>query len=345
MEYSKENVMTRKEYLKSKKNRKFDFSKLKYVLLFVVIVLLSIYLYKQLNVYNNVTKIANKVVEETALAKTMTMYYIQNSYTKEDKTCVMLYKSFDESRVKIKNTDDFEEIYIEEEKLYGIKENKLYRIDLITNEITKVTDKNVKKFIVKNSVVYCYITDDDCTGIYKIDKENNIEKQIISSEVYDFDVTEKNLYVLLKGTTSRSIIRYDLEGRNKKDISGKYIVSGIKCIGDKIYFTTSKDNKLYVINKEKIVKLTDNKVKSIKDIVEYNGNVYYINSSDSNTMYMIDQTKDERVLKKNIQDMQIDANIIYYRINSSIGIYKFDTESKNSAQVTSVRTNKYICKN
>ena len=349
MEYSKENVMTRKEYLKSKKNRKFDFSKFKYVLLFVVIVLLSIYLYKQLNLYNNVTKIANKVVEETALAKTMTMYYIQDSYTKDEKTSVMIYKSFDESRTKIENTEGFTDICLEKNNLYGIKENKLYKIDLETKELIKVTDKNVKSFIVKNNIIYYYVVDKkdpQNTGVYKIDLNISSENQIIAAEIFDMDITEKHIYIVSKGTTNRSVLRYDLEGKNKKEISEKYIISGIRCIEDKVYFTTTKNNKLYVIDKNKsITKITNNKIKNIKDVVEYNGNVYYINSSDNNTLYVVNSKTDERVLKKNIIDLQIDRNVIYFRIEGSIGIYKFDTETKNTAQVTSARTNKYICKN
>ena len=345
MEYSKENVMTRKEYLKSKNKKKFDFSKLKYVLLIIVVLLLSIYLYKQLNLYNNVTKIANKVVEETALAKTMTMYYIQNSYTKEDTTCVMLFKSFDDSRTKIENTEGFNDIIIENDILYGLKENNIYMVNISTNDITKITERKVKKFIVKNSVIYCYVLDNKNSGVYKIDIKNNIEKQIILSEIYDFDVTDKNIYIVSKGTTSKSIIRFDLEGKNKKEISGKYIVSGIKCIENKIYFTTTKNSKLYVIYKDNITKLTENIVKDIKNVVEYDGNVYYINSSDSNTLYLLNQNKNERIIKKNIEDIQIDGNIIYYRIKGLIGIFKYDIESKNTAQVTSVRTSKYICKN
>ena len=130
MEYSKDNTMTRKEYLKSKKKSKFDFSKLKYVLLFVVVILLGIYVVKQLKIYNNVTQIANKVVEESKLARTMTMYYVSESYTKDGQPTVALYRASDESRKTITGTENFTQIKVADDLLYGLVDNTLYSVNL-----------------------------------------------------------------------------------------------------------------------------------------------------------------------------------------------------------------------
>ena len=137
MEYSDKNVMSRKEYLKNKRKGKFGIKTVKNVLIVAVIVLLSIYLWKQLNIYNNVTKIANQMLEETALTKTMKMYYVASPYTKEASNSVMLYKSSDESRIKIEGTDSFTNIKLVGDKLYGIVEDKIESVDLLTSEKTE----------------------------------------------------------------------------------------------------------------------------------------------------------------------------------------------------------------
>ena len=347
MEYSKENTMTRKEYLKSKNKMNFDFSKIKYILIIAVIILLSIYLYKQLNIYNNVTKIANNVVEETALLKTMKMYYIQDSYTKNKNTSLVLYKSSDESRTNISNSEGIINILYKNDIIYGLKNDGLYVLDNEKNELTKIIDKKIEKFVVQENNIYYYYVDsknNKNTGIYVFDTLDNIEKQIISAKIFDFDVSENYIYAVMSGTTSRSIFRFNLQGKFKKEISGKYIVNQIKCIENKVYFNTTKNYKLYYIDNG-INKITDNKVIDIFNVVKYNKNIYYINGSDNNTLYCKSQKSDERIIKKNIDSIEIDENIIYYKIKNTIEIYKYDTNTKNTAQVTSVRTSKYICKN
>ena len=148
MEYSNDNIMTRKEYLKSKKKQNFFLSKFKYILLVIVVVLLGVYVFKQLNVYNNVTKIANKVVEESSLAKTMTMYYVSEPYTKGGESTVMLYKSNDESRTTIVGSEGFSNILVSENMLYGIKDNTLYSIDLTTTTKQQVVNKKVQNYSI-----------------------------------------------------------------------------------------------------------------------------------------------------------------------------------------------------
>ena len=348
MEYSKENVMTRKEYLKSKKKKNKWLSFLKHFLIIAVIILLSIYLYKQLDVYNNVTKIANKVVEETALAKTMTMYYVQKPYIKDGNTNVVLYKSFDESRTVIKGTEGLNNICIKDNILYGMKDNNIYSINLETGEEKLIVEEKVTNYVVNNKTLYYYLEvkkDKEKTGIYKIDKEGT-PKLVINEEIFDMCVTDKNIYIIAKGKTSRSIIRYDTSGNNKKEISEKYIVNEIKYINSNVYFTTTKDYSLYVIDKnEKIQKITENKVKAIKNLIVYENNIFYINDSDNSTIYKINEEKEEMVLKKSVESIQVDGNIIYYKIKDAIGIFKYDILTGNTAQITSARTSEYICKN
>ena len=345
MEYSKDNTMTRKEYLKSKKKNNFWLSKLKYILLIIVVVLLGVYVFKQLDVYNNVTKLANKVVEETKLARTMTMYYVSQPYTKEGVATVMLYKSYDESRTQIAGSENFSNIKVIENKLYGICEGNLYVIDLLTNEKNQITDKKVQDYLVQNEYIFLMLGD----GIYKYAINSNDVKKIINGQCYQMLLDKNELYVITAGKTSKSIIKYNLNGKKEKELSDKYIVNGITQGTDNLFFINSKDSKLYSVFKSngKIEKIADNKIANINNVVCYKDVIYYINKDDNNTLYMLNmKTKEKQlIIKKNLTSIQIDGNIIYYTLNGDIGVYKLEISTGKTMQITSARTSEYICIN
>jgi len=345
VEYSNGNTMTRKEYLKSKKKSNFWLSKLKYVLLIIVVILLGIYVFKQLNVYNNVTKLANKVVEETKLARTMTMYYVSEPYTKDGNKSIMLYKSYDESRTKIDGSENFSNIKVIENKLYGVCDNNLYAIDLLTNSKIEISDKKVQDYVVQNTAIYLKLDD----GIYKHVIESGQTKKIIDGKCFEFTIEGNNVYAITAGKTSKSIVKYNLNGKKEKELSDKFIVTGMIIKDDNIYFINSKDSNLYMVSKAggKIQKVVDEKIAKVENVVCYKDRIYYINKDDNNTLYMYNlKTKETRiVVKKNIESIQINGDIIYYTISSNIGINKFDITTGKTSQITSVRTTEYICLN
>lgn len=345
MEYSKDNTMTRKEYLKSKKKTNFWLSKLKYVLLAILVIFLGVYVFKQLNLYNNVTKLANKVVEETKLARTMTMYYVSEPYTKGGSTSVMLYKSYDESRTQIPGSENFSNIKITGNKLYGICDNKLYVIDLTTHEKVQLLENNVQAYLVGGEEIYLILDD----GVYTYNTPSGKTKKIIDDTCYQIELSSGELYAIAPGKTSKSIIKYNLNGKKDEELSEKYIVSSMKLNGDKIYFINSKDSKLYVAAKTggKIQKVLDNKIDTTSNIIFYKDIIYYINKDDSNTLYMynLKTNKHERVVKKNIEAIQIDGSIIYYTVTGNIAVNKFDIATGKTIQITSARATEYICIN
>jgi len=68
---------------------------------------------------------------------------------------------------------------------------------------------------------------------------------------------------------------------------------------------------------------------------------------DNNTLYMINLKtgQEEQIIKKNIESIQVDNNIIYYKLLNTIGIYKYDIETGKGAQITSARTSEFVCIN
>ena len=342
MEYSKENIMTRKEYLKSKKKNKFDFSKIKYVLIVIVIILLSVYLFKQLDVYNNVTKIANKVVEETALAKTMTMFYVSEPYTREDEKTVMLYKSSDESRTKIPNSQNLTNIKVDGNNLYGIRDNKLYSINLETYEVSTVTEDEVRLYDIHDGVIYYYTEQEEKDGVYKI--VDGKAELIISDDATYLLVKDKYIYLISSKKTSATVVRYNLDGKNAKELSDTHIVKDMAVDNNSVYYINSKDSKIYKVAKNggDITCITNNEAKITDNdsIVIYEDNIFYVNSKDNNNLYRINlqNSTDEKVIAKSIKSMQIDKNIIYYMVQDNIGIFKYDVITGKTSQVTSART-------
>lgn len=341
MEYSKENIMTRKEYLKSKKKNRFDFKLLKYALLIITIVLLGIYVFKQLNVYNNVTKMANKVVEETALAKTMTMYYVSNPYTKEGENVVMLYKSYDESRTKISGSENFQNIKVVDNKLYGIVNDTLYYIDLTTQEKIEILKDSIKSYYILNNKVY-YSTK---KGIYIYDIESKKQDLIIEKNAEQFIVQDEYIYIIAPSKTSKSVIRYSINGKDKLDITDKEIVSKIEVLNNKIYYINSSDkDRIYVVNtngKNK-QKLTDTGAINVKATQT---DVYFVTSENVLNKINLKSSKEETIVKKNITNIDIVDNVLYYTIKNDLGIYRINLETGKKDKITSIRADEYICIN
>jgi len=359
MEYSSDKVMTRKEYLKTKKKGKLGFRIVKYSLLLVVIVLLSIYLFKQLDVYNNVTKMANKVIEETALAKTMTMYYVADSYTKDGSDEVIMYKSYDESRTKIEGTEGFTNIQIVDGILYGISEQKLYSINLETLEKTEIVNIPIKAYVLNDNKIYCYIVSDNSkeTGIYVFEQEKKELKHVINLSVNQFLVDDNYIFVISKGKTEKSIIRYNINGEGRTVITNKEIVTHMKQDKNNIYYIA--DDKLYSIKKngkDNTVVMDDriyipSHIKSI--ICESNAFVikdevlYYIINGDKHLLCAFNtKTKEKQTIsKKNVESLQLQGNILYYKVENGIGIYKTNLENGKTEHVTNIRGSEYICIN
>lgn len=359
MEYSSDKVMTRKAYLKSKKKGKFGIRIIKYGLLLIVVVLLSIYLFKQLDIYNNVTKIANKVVEETALSKTMTMYYSADGYTKDALKSVVLYKSFDESRTKLEGTEGFSNIKIYDGILYGIFEEKLYKVNLETSEKVQVCELSLKDYIVYNRKIYCYVEKGEAKekGIYVYEGENKEPKLLINITVQQFLVDDNYIFVISKGKTEKSVIRYNLNGSGRTIITDKEIVTYMKQDKNNIYYVVGEQ--LYSVKKsaKDNILILDETIYIDSDIksntsqagaFEIKGdNIYYIIKADEKKLYSYNmKTKEKQeISKKNVESMQLLGNILYYKINDGIEIYKLNIENGKTEYITNIRGSEYICFN
>lgn len=347
-------IMSRKEYLKNKKRQKYSKFRIIPVLLLFVVIGLSIYVYKQLQVYNTVTKFASNIIEENALKDNKRIYYIGESYTKEKDTQLIYFDSLYDSRTIIESGTNIEKIQINDNNIFGLIDGKLYKIDKTTHKKTLVLDKKIKGYLISNDNIYLYINTTKSKGIFKI--IDGKEQLIIQGEVYQMVADDKNLYVVTEADTLKSIVRYDLEGKNKKILTNKQIVSNIFLGNNSIYYSNRSDNnKIYYISKngKKSGKLTDNQIISYaRDEAHFNNNnimiekdnfLYFIANNNNNVFRInLESLKQELIIEKQINTIQSVGDKIYYTKIGDIGIYCFDETNNYSEKITSARTNEYL---
>lgn len=350
-------IMSRKEYLRSKKREKYSKFKIIPILLLITVVLLSIYVYKQLHLYNTVTKIANQVVEENALNNNKKIYYVGISYTKESDTELTYFSALDDSRKVIETGTNMSNIKVTDRYIYGVIEGKLYKIDRNTFEKQIVIDKNISGYDVSSDNVYVYIDSGKNRGIYKI--ENNNQKLIINGKIYQMMVDDKYIYVVMEASTCKSLVRFELNGKNKKILTAKQIVSNIFISSENIYYSNRTDNgKIYYVSKngKHSGKITDNKILSYPDseknfnknevMTEKDGYLYYI-ERDGKALFRVNlkTKKNNMIMEKEVSTILSSNGNVYYTKTGDIGIYSYDETSKYSEKVTSARTSEYICIN
>ena len=58
--------------------------------------------------------------------------------------------------------------------------------------------------------------------------------------------------------------------------------------------------------------------------------------------YNLKSGKDEVIIKKNVSDIDLVQNTLYYRIKNNLGIFKLNVETGKKEQLTSARTDEYI---
>jgi len=362
LEYKKEEMMTRKEYIKNKQNnnKKDRQYKILPILTIVFILLLSIYVYRQLNIYNSVTKMTKKIVEENNLRNTEKIYYMGESYTIDDDKLLFEYSLSDKSRKVIEAGKNFSNIKIDKNYLYGIFEGYLNKIDRATYEKEKICDTKISDYLINGNKIYLYIVskDKEKTGIYLLDQTNKKTSKIISGRVYQLIIDKKNIYTVMDGKTSKSIVRYTLKGKSKKILTDKEIVSYIIQNDNYVfYINRSKQGKIFYMAKEgkNMGVFSQGKVESYNQEEPFlNGNnvmgivdekLYYIDQENKELKAVNIKTKEEMSLSKDmssIDKIQILGEKIYYSKKTDIGIYRYDTRNSQNEKITSAMQIEYV---
>ncbi len=340
--------LTRKEYLKRKKKQFKDLqnkSKFSYILI-IGIILLVIYVLIQYHVYSTSNNL--KYTEDNAISKQKVyqLYYVTEGYTYEPVYSLnkIYTNSFNDKSVY--QSSGMYSIKVNEQYIFGMKSNGIYKLNKETNIIETLVEKDVKKYTLQGDNIY-YI--DTNNNLFSIDVNTAEAKNLAISNVSEVIVDSNNIYCVIDEKTKRVITKYDLNGQNKVNLTGACNTSYMISDDSKLYFVNKADsNKLYSIGKDgsnlinigDIYSLTDNGTIVDIDGSNYmfasNGYVYYINTQDGNNLWRINLDTKE---KNKLVSMSVDYiynvdDTVFFKVKNEMGIYLYNKETNFLSQVT-----------
>lgn len=351
-------VVSRKDYLKNKRKSKLKKFKIIPIFLGLLIIGLSLYVFKEIKRYNEETQIAKEIIEQNALVNTEKVYYVGKSYTKETDTQLICYSALDKSRKEFKAGQNLKNIQIDGEYIYGTLEGILHRVNMTEDKKEKVSDIKVSGYYVVKNGVYIYTEDSKIKGLYFVDKESKKETKLINETIYQMAADDNNIYLLIQNGNVKSISKYDLSGKNKVILTDKVNASSMYISSKKIYFSNMSDgSKVYSISKsgDSLEKVSDKVIGSYKskeksfinneNILEIENKLYFIENSSQNIIVLDLRNNKEKILLEqkvaNIKYMS-DKEISFTK-TGDIGIYIYGIETKLIEKLTSARTSEYIC--
>lgn len=340
--------ITRKEYLKRKKKKERSLkkrSKITYFMAFLV-TFLVVYIIIQYCVYKKTNNFKYTSDSDVEAQKVYNVFYVTEGYTYDPVYSLSSIHSdgFDEK--SIYSNSGLSDISVEENYIYGLKQKGIYRLDRNTNEFETIVEKDVLKYVLSKNMIY-YITLDN--------KLKSID--IVTKEIKDFDidiaiellVDDKTVFVVKDEKIKKSIIAFDRNGDNKREVTKDSNVSYAVLDDTKIYYVNKQDeNKIYMVNKDGKYEEKLDDIKSVSDkgdIKEVNGSkymfladgyLYYINVEDGNTLWRIklDTKEKEKVISASVEILQNIDTTIFYKIKNEMGVYLYNYDSNFMSLVT-----------
>lgn len=356
LQLSPDEKLTRKEYLKRKKKQSKILqpkSKFSYIIVSVILVL-CVYVSTQFYVYSRSNSLKYTEDDNMAKQKVYQLYYVTEGYTYDPVYSLNSIHSDSFEDKSVYQNSGMNSIQIDEEYIYGIKGEGLYKLNKETNVIEMLVEKDVQKYSLNGEKIY-YI--DINNHLYSVDIHTAEIIDLKIDNVSELLLDDNSMYTIVDEKTKRILVKYDLNGENRKVLSDSCNVSYIIQKDDKIYFVNKGDsNKLYVINKDGsgLVKIDD--ISSISDsgkITEIDGsnymfvndnNLYYINVDDNNTFWKINlETKEkQKVISMSVQYLYIIEDTVFYKVKNEMGIYLYNCDTGFLSQVTKRKVRDFV---
>ncbi len=356
LQLSPDEKLTRKEYLKRKKKQSKILqpkSKFSYIIISVIVVLCA-YVFTQFYVYSRSNSLKYTEDDNMAKQKVYQLYYVTEGYTYDPVYSLNSIHSDSFEDKSIYQNSGMHSIQIDEEYIYGMKGNGLYKLNKETNVIEMLVEKDVKKYSLSGDKIY-YI--DVNNKLFSVDIHTAEISDLKIDNASELLLDENNMYATIDEKTKKILVKYDLNGQNKKVLSDSCNISYIIQKDDKIYFVNKGDsNKLYIINKDGsgLSKIDD--ISSISDngnITEIDGsnymfvndnNLYYINVDDSNTLWKINLgTKEkQKVISMSVQYLYIIEDTVFYKVKNEMGVYLYNAKTGFLSQVTKRKVKDFV---
>lgn len=348
--------ITRKEYLKRKKKKAKSLkkrSKITYFMFFLVAFLI-VYILTQYYIYKKENNFKYTSALELEAQKVYNIFYVTEGYTYDPVYSLSSIQSDGFNEKSVFSNSGLSDIVVAEDFIYGIKQKGIYKLNRSTNELETIVENDVSKYVLSDNIIY-YITLDS-----KLKSIN-----ISTKEIKDFDVDiateilvdKNNVFVVRDEKVKKTLIAFDKNGENKRDITKDSNVSYIIQDESKIYYVNKKDdNKIYSVNKDgtdegkfdDIVSMSDKgdikEVDGSKYMFINDGYLYYINIEDGNTLWRIkiDTKEKEKVISVAIEILQNIDTTIFYKIKNEMGVYLYNYDTKFMSQVTKRKVKEFV---
>jgi hypothetical protein len=349
--------ITRKEYLKRKK-RQYDNIKTKSktsALFILVLVLLSIYVFTQFYVYskeNNYTYVAGEDVENQ---KIYNVYYVTEGYTYDPVYSLNLILSNGFNDTSYYSNSLLTNINVDENYIYGIKNEGIYRIKKDTKEMETVVEKNVSKYVIFNNRIYYITIDDKKVAYYDLESKKNEVSKI--DKVTEILIDENYIYAVREDGENKSLLKISDDFKTKTEIKKDINISYIIQDDSNLYFVNKSDNnKIYTINKDgknykkvgDIVCISDDgnlkEIDGRKYMFCQNNKLYFINANKKNSLSSIDLNTKEvsTVISSNVEILQNIDTTVYYKLKGEMGVYLFNFDTNFSSQITNRKLKEFV---
>lgn len=347
LQLNPEEEITRKEYLKRKKKQKQSLkkkSKISYIMV-GALVILAVYVFFQFYVYSKSNNYKYVEGDGVSNQKVYNMYYVTEGYTYDPVYSLNSIRTDGFNDTLIYQNSGMHDIISKNNYIYGIKNGALCRFSKENSETETLVNSGVEKYTLTDTRVY-YIANNKLSYIDINTKEN---KEFSIDNVSEVLVDNNNLYVAKLEKTKKILVRYDLEGGSELKLTDSQNVSYIIQDENSIYFVNKADgNKIYKIGKDgsasaslsDAVGISDKgNIKEIdgnKYLFVSNGKLYYINPSDSNSLWSVslsDNSK-EKVIYGSVQILQNVDDTVFYKVKNEMGIYLYNYDTKFMSKVT-----------
>lgn len=347
LQLNPEEEITRKEYLKRKKKQKQSLkkkSKISYIMV-GALVILAVYVFFQFYVYSKSNNYKYVEGDGVSNQKVYNMYYVTEGYTYDPVYSLNSIRTDGFNDTLIYQNSGMHDIISKNNYIYGIKNGALCRFSKENSETETLVNSGVEKYTLTDTRVY-YIANNKLSYIDVNTKEN---KEFPIDNVSEVLVDNNNLYVAKLEKTKKILVRYDLEGGSELKLTDSQNVSYIIQDENNIYFVNKADgNKIYKIGKDgsasaslsDAVGISDKgNIKEIdgnKYLFVSNGKLYYINPSDSNSLWSVSLSDDskEKVIYGSVQILQNVDDTVFYKVKNEMGIYLYNYNTKFMSKVT-----------
>lgn len=347
LQLNPEEEITRKEYLKRKKKQKQSLkkkSKISYIMV-GSLVILAVYVFFQFYVYSKSNNYKYVEGDGVSNQKVYNMYYVTEGYTYDPVYSLNSIRTDGFNDTLIYQNSGMHDIISKNNYIYGIKNGALCRFSKENSETETLVNSGVEKYTLTDTRIY-YIANNKLSYIDVNTKES---KEFSIDNVSEVLVDNNNLYVAKLEKTKKILVRYDLEGGSELKLTDSQNVSYIIQDENSIYFVNKADgNKIYKIGKDgsastslsDAVGISDKgNIKEIdgnKYLFVSNGKLYYINPSDSNSLWSVslsDNSK-EKVIYGSVQILQNVDDTVFYKVKNEMGIYLYNYNTKFMSKVT-----------